>query len=141
MVHQMMPRCPVCRRCYIGGVKYTFKSMPQFMRALFNQNTYKCPSETCQVSGTLTGIRKHLKRCRLLVVECRLKGCKEKGSCDFIYGEHLEKCEFNLTTCLACEATMRRNQQAGHKCVPNIIQLSDVAKSSVAISRKLSSSN
>jgi len=119
----MVPRCPVCRRHYIGGTQYTFMSMPPFMRAMFDQNTYKCPSEACQFSGTLTGIRKHLRQCQLITVECRKKGCKENGPREYIYGEHSKKCEFNLTTCLACEATMRRNQQAGHKCAPNIIQV------------------
>jgi len=123
MTRHMLPRCPICRRGYIGATQYTVMTMPPFIRAMFEQNSYKCPSEVCQFSGTFTGIREHLGQCQHMTVECRLKGCKEKGTRDFIYGEHLAKCEFNLTICLACGGTMRRNQMAGHKCAPNIIQV------------------
>jgi len=102
---------------------YNYESMSPFIRAVFEHNIYKCIGINCEFKSSLSGIRQHLKVCKNIIVKCTIKGCKQEGIAEFIDGEHAKQCEFRLIACIACEATMRKNQQDAHKCRPNILRI------------------
>ena len=93
-------RCPVCRRS-CNGVLYEFISLTPFIRAVFDQNVYKCPYENCKFSGSMTEIRKHLPLCEKQIVQCKYKGCLEKGLRAYIDVQHADGCEYNMVLCFA----------------------------------------